>query len=158
MAYVLGSRSKARLKGVHPDLVKVVERAIQLTEQDFSVFEGLRTLATQKQYVAKGVSKTLNSKHLKQADGYGHAVDLVPYVAGKLRWEWPVIYPIAAAMAQASKELGIELIWGGVWDRELDDLPKDAAGIKKAVNAYVDRRRALGRSAFIDGPHFQIKG
>jgi peptidoglycan L-alanyl-D-glutamate endopeptidase CwlK len=157
MGYVLGSRSKSRLVGVHPDLVRVVERAIQITSQDFTVLEGLRTLATQRKYVAKGASKTMNSKHLRQPDGYSHAVDIVPIVAGKPRWEWPVIYPMAAAMAIAAKELGVELIWGGVWDRELDDLPKDAAGIKAAVNAYVDRRRAMGRSAFIDGPHFQLK-
>lgn len=157
MTYVLGARSLSRLNGVHPDMVKVVKRAIELTKQDFVVQEGLRTLATQKDYVARGVSKTLASKHLKQKDGYGHAVDLVPYVGGQPRWEWNVIYPIAVAMAQASKELKIELVWGGVWDRDLDDLPTTPEGIKAAVNSYVDRRRALGRSAFIDGPHYQLK-
>lgn len=156
MSYVLGSGSKKQLVGVHPDLVKVVERAIKITSQDFTVFEGLRTLAKQQEYVRKGVSKTMNSKHLKQSSGFGHAVDLVPYVAGTLRWEWPIIYPIAAAMRVAAEELKVNLIWGGVWDRELKALPKDANGIKAAVNAYVDRRRKLGRTAFIDGPHFEI--
>lgn len=157
MSFVLGTRSKQRLSGVHPDLVKVVERAIQLTTQDFTVLEGLRSLATQKDYVKRGVSKTLNSKHLKQPDGFSHAVDIVPIVRGQPRWEWPVIYPMTVAMAKAAKELNVELRWGGVWDKELDELTATDEGIKAAVNAYVDRRRAMGRSAFIDGPHFELK-
>ena len=44
MTYRLGTRSKQRLEGIHTDLVKVVERAIELTEVDFTVLEGMRTL------------------------------------------------------------------------------------------------------------------
>ena len=158
MSFVLGTRSVGRLKGVHPDLVKVVQRAIELTEQDFTVQEGVRSLALQKIYLKRGATKTLESKHRVQSDGYGHAVDLVPIIKGQPRWEWNLIYPVAVAMATASKELGVELVWGGVWDRELDDLPKTVEGIKAAVDAYTDRRRAAGKSAFIDGPHYQLKG
>lgn len=76
--YQLGKTSLQRLDGVHPNLVRVVRRAIEITAQDFSVNEGLRTLERQRRLVASGASQTLNSKHLKQADGFGHAVDLVP--------------------------------------------------------------------------------
>ena len=107
MPYVLGAKSRAELKGVHPDLVRVVERAIQITTQDFSVHDGLRTAEEQKALVAAGASQTINSMHRPQADGFGHAVDLVPFVNGKMRWEWPAIYPIAAAVWQASRELGV---------------------------------------------------
>ena len=103
MTYSLGTASRAELRGVHPDLVKVVEHAIQITTQDFSVHDGLRTLKEQRRYVAAGVSQTMNSMHRTQPDGFGHAVDLVPYINGKLRWEWPAIYPIAAAVWQAAK-------------------------------------------------------
>jgi peptidoglycan L-alanyl-D-glutamate endopeptidase CwlK len=151
MAYKLGQKSLDELVGVHPDLVKVVKRAIELSTVDFAVHEGLRTLATQQSYVKRGVSKTLASKHLKQPDGYGHAVDLVPYVGGKLRWEWPVIYPIAVAMRQASDELNVPLRWGGVWDRKLDDLTTD---MKKEVASYCVRHPG---SDFIDGPHFEMR-
>jgi len=69
----LGKASRGRLIGVHPRLVEVVELAIKLSAQDFSVHEGVRTLAKQKEYFARGASKTMNSMHLRQPDGNGHA-------------------------------------------------------------------------------------
>lgn len=108
--FSLGARSVKKLEGVHPDLVKVVKRAIEITEVDFTVLEGLRTLARQKQLMASGASKTLKSRHLT-----GHAVDLGAYAAGQIRWDWPLYYKIANAMKQAAKELGIPIEWGGDW-------------------------------------------
>jgi peptidoglycan L-alanyl-D-glutamate endopeptidase CwlK len=81
MAYSLGARSLAELEGVHPKLVEVVKRSIELTTQDFAVHDGLRTIAEQREYVRRGVSKTMNSMHMRQEDGYGHAFDLVPYIS-----------------------------------------------------------------------------
>jgi peptidoglycan L-alanyl-D-glutamate endopeptidase CwlK len=40
----------------------------------------------------------MNSRHLIRSDGFGHAVDLVPWINGKPRWEWKPIYHIAAAV------------------------------------------------------------
>lgn len=157
MSYSLGPKSRAELAGVHPKLVAIVERAIALTSQDFTVHDGLRTIAEQREYVRRGVSKTMNSMHMKQADGFGHAVDLVPFINGQLRWEWKPIYNIAAAVHQASKEQGVALTWGAVWDRAFAALPGDAKSLEAAVNAYVTRRRGLGKSAFIDGPHYELK-
>ena len=79
MSFKLGNTSQQRLIGVHPDLVRVVRRAIELSSMDFAVNEGLRTAERQRRLVASGASQTLNSKHLKQADGFGHAVDIVPW-------------------------------------------------------------------------------
>lgn len=148
VTYILGAKSLANLSGVHPDLVRVVKRAITTTAQDFSVHEGLRTLARQKEYVARGVSKTMFSRHLG-----GFAVDLVPYVDGQLRWEWPAIYPIAAAMRGAAITEGVKLTWGGVWDRLLNELPGDVEGIKIAVANYCKRHPGPD---FLDGPHYEI--
>jgi hypothetical protein len=68
-----------RLNTVHPDLAAVVRlAATYITEFDLLVVEGARTLAKQKEYVAKGASRTLNSKHLPGPDGYARAVDLAP--------------------------------------------------------------------------------
>ncbi|MFN4288900.1 MAG: M15 family metallopeptidase [Brevundimonas sp.] len=156
--FVLGSGSRAKLSGVHPRLIAVVERAIALTPQDFTVQDGVRTEAQQRALVQRGASKTMNSKHRVQADGYGHAVDLVPWVNGQPRWEWPLIWPIAAAMHQAARELNVALTWGGVWDRPFGDLDGSPEGLERAVAAYVARRRALGQSAFIDGPHYELRG
>ena len=107
MTYHLGSKSKQRLSGVHPDLVAVVKRAIEITEQDFSVTEGLRTRDRQRRLVNEGKSQTMNSRHLT-----GHAVDLVPY---PVSWDWEYFYPIADAMKAAAKELEVDLEWGGDW-------------------------------------------
>lgn len=153
MGFTLGAKSQSRLVGVHPRLVAVVQRAIELTEQDFTVQEGLRSIATQRDYVRRGVSKTMNSKHLKQADGFGHAVDLVPWINGQPRWEWPPIYRIARAMDDAAQALGVQLIWGGVWDKRMDQYGGSAAAIEAEVQAYC--RRHPGPD-FIDGPHYQL--
>ena len=87
MAFKLSSRSKKKLDGVHPDMVAVVERAIELTDVDFGVTYGVRTLAEQKKLVASGRSQTMKSKHLKQDDGYSHAVDVVAYDGSDVVWE-----------------------------------------------------------------------
>jgi peptidoglycan L-alanyl-D-glutamate endopeptidase CwlK len=155
MAYSLGAASLRELTGVRPDLISVVKRAIEITTQDFAVHDGLRTIEEQRRYVATGVSKTMNSMHMKQSDGYGHAVDLVPYINGKLRWEWPAIYPIAAAVRIAAQELKVGIRWGGIWD-DIQSVAGDPISMNKAVQAYVAARRKAGKSAFIDGPHFEL--
>ena len=146
--YKLGKASLNELIGVHPDLVKVVEKAIQITAQDFGVHDGLRTLAEQQKYVASGASKTMDSRHLT-----GHAVDLVPYINGKLRWEWEPIYIIADAVRSSAKQLNVPLIWGGAWDI---DFTKSSDSTEDLVQDYVNRRRAANKKAFIDGPHFEL--
>ncbi len=110
MPYSLGTRSKKRLKGVHPDLVKVVERAIKITNCDFTVLEGLRSLERQRKLVTKGASKTMNSRHLT-----GHAVDLGAWVDGKVSWDWSYYHRISDAMKMAARELDVDLEWGGDW-------------------------------------------
>lgn len=154
MIYQLGKASLAELEGVHPAAAAIPKRAIQLTTQDFSVHDGLRTLAEQKEYVRRGVSWTMNSLHLKQPDGWGHAFDLVPWINGQLRWEWGPIYVIAKAVHQAAVEQHTRLIWGGVWDRIFNDL--DPNQLEKEVEAYVARRKQIGKKAAIDGPHWQL--
>lgn len=110
MAFVLSARSRAKLTGVHPDLVRVVERAIQITDTDFAVTEGLRGRAKQVVLVRAGASMTMDSRHLT-----GHAVDLAAYVNGHIRWDWPLYTKIANAMKKAAKELGVAIEWGGDW-------------------------------------------
>lgn len=153
MSFALSASSHARLKGVHPDLAAVVRWAIQLTPQDFVVHDGVRSPAQQRALVASGASKTLRSRHLIQPDGFGHAVDLVPWIAGRPRWEWKPIYAIAAAVRQAACEWNVRLVWGGVWDRRLVDLPDTAQGLEAAVKAYCVRHPGPD---FIDGPHYEL--
>lgn len=108
--YKLGARSKQRLKGVHDDLVKVVERAIEITTVDFTVLEGLRNPERQKTLMESGASQTLNSRHIT-----GHAVDLGAWVDNQVDWSWPLYHKIAAAMKEAAKELEVAIVWGGDW-------------------------------------------
>jgi peptidoglycan L-alanyl-D-glutamate endopeptidase CwlK len=117
MAFVLGSRSRARLKGVHPDLVKVVELALTYSPHDFTITEGLRTVARQRELKAAGASQTMNSRHIT-----GHAIDFAVLVGGKVRWDWPLYGQVAAAFKRAAKELNVPIIWGGDW-KSLRDGP-----------------------------------
>jgi len=157
MTFALGAKSMRELAGVEPRMVRVVQRAIVLSTQDFTVFDGLRTTQDQQRMVASGASETMDSKHLPQPDGYGHAVDLVPWINGKPRWEWGPIFHIASAMHTAAREMGLPLRWGGVWDRPFLALDGTPQGLAAAVEAYVARRRKLGKKrVFIDGPHYEI--
>tara|TARA_B110000977_G_scaffold10362_2_gene13509 strand:+ start:2033 stop:2413 length:381 start_codon:yes stop_codon:yes gene_type:complete len=108
MSYKLGTRSKQSLSGVHVDLVAVVKKAIEITEVDFSVIEGIRNIERQRQLVKEGKSTTLNSRHLT-----GHAVDMVPY---PVDWEdLERFESMAVAMKLAAEELEIPIVWGGDW-------------------------------------------
>ena len=114
--YKLSERSLDRLKGVHPTLVDIVKRAIEISEIDFMVVEGLRTLEKQKEYYNNGASTTMNSKHLKQSDGFGHAVDLAPIKDGKIDWNnIKQFQMVAKAMKQAAKEFNTPIVHGGDW-------------------------------------------
>ena len=107
MTYRLSSRSLGNLEGVHPDLVAVVKRAIEITEADFVVIEGLRTKERQRELVATKKSRTMNSRHLT-----GHAVDIAPY---PITWEKSAFVPVVEAMRKAAEELGVDVTHGYDW-------------------------------------------
>jgi peptidoglycan L-alanyl-D-glutamate endopeptidase CwlK len=115
MTFRLSARSLKRLVGVHPDLVRVVKHAIGITSVDFTVLEGVRSAERQQELVLAGASQTMNSRHIAAKTGWGHAVDLGAYVAGEIRWDWPLYHKIAVAMIHAASELGVPLEWGGDW-------------------------------------------
>jgi peptidoglycan L-alanyl-D-glutamate endopeptidase CwlK len=120
MPHRLSQRSLNALVGVHPDLIRVVHRAIQITPVDFLVTEGVRTPERQRQLYAQGrtapgpkVTWTLKSNHFIHADGFGHAVDLCPYPV-----DWTDVKKfnaIAAAMLEAARIEKVKLTWGGSW-------------------------------------------
>lgn len=126
MSYSLSNRSLSALKGVHPDLQKVVKRAILITNQDFLVTEGVRTPERQRELYAQGRTKpgkkvtwTLTSNHFVQKSGYGHAVDLCPF---PVDWnDRRKFHVIARAMKQAALAEGVKIVWGGDWGTP--DLP-----------------------------------
>lgn len=140
--FVLGKRSLDNLKNVNADLVRVVKRAIEITAIDFTVIEGFRTEARQRELVRKGASKTMNSRHLT-----GHAVDIAPIVNGSISWDFDHYYPLAEAMARAATELGVTIRWGGCWSV--------ITGKKGTAQSWVQAYRK-GGGRFLDGPHFEI--
>lgn len=142
MTYALGQRSLARLEGVHPKLVAVVKRAIEITAQDFMVLEGVRTPERQKLLYAQGRTKpgkvvtwTLTSNHfVNKSTGFGHAVDLVPF---PVDWnDLKKFDEVQRAMFQAADELDTPIRWGADWDRD-------------------GKPRERGES---DSPHFELWG
>ena len=120
-------RDRQRLAGVHPDLVRVVERARLAVP--FIVVEGLRSRERQERLVTIGASRTLASRHIT-----GHAVDLAYWLddgdgapeAGEVRWDWPLYRQMATAMKAAAADESVALVWGGDW------------------------------KSFPDGPHFEL--
>lgn len=116
MGFKLGKTSLARLQGVDETLVNVVKRAIEISEVDFTVMEGVRTLERQRELYAQGrtapgkiVTWTMKSRHIE-----GKAVDLVPY---PLDWnDLEKFNKIKDAMFQAARELDVNLRWGADWD------------------------------------------
>ena len=110
MGFKFGKRSQDKLLGVHPDLIAVMDRAIELTEIDFAITEGVRTEERQKALVASGASTTMRSRHLT-----GHAVDVAAFLGKELRWDWPLYGKIAEVVKVAAKEVGVPVEWGGDW-------------------------------------------
>ncbi|OMQ26894.1 M15 family metallopeptidase [Serratia oryzae] len=122
-------RSEGSLVGVNPALVKVVRRALEITTVDFIVIEGVRTEAQQRENVRKGVSKTMDSRHLT-----GNAVDLLPVGAD---WsDYKCWLPVLDAMHKAGSELGVKLRFGITWTGNPHDKP----------------------AKFLDAPHVEIPG
>ena len=154
MGFKLSNRSKGKLEGVHPDMVAVVERAIELTKVDFGVTYGVRTVEEQEKLVASGRSQTMKSKHLIQDSGYSHAVDVVAYDGSDVVWEINVYDDIADAFKAAAEELGGAVKWGAAWSE--GDIRTYEGTAEDAMMAYVDLRRSQGRRPFIDGPHFEL--
>ena len=130
----LNERSRKNLVGVHPDLVRVVERAAEISTVPIVVTEGLRNLERQKQLVAAGKSWTLDSRHLT-----GHAIDVVD--ANDFKYDIPDMDHIAKAMKQAATELKVPIVWGGDWKQrdaphfELDRKAYPASGVGPATKA-----------------------
>lgn len=130
-------RRAERMAGVHPDLVAVLQLAARRAPWDLLVLEGLRSVDRQKKMVAAGLSQTMNSRHLPNADGVGHAVDLAPILdldgdgqSDDASWHWEHYNQLAPIVKAAAGELGIGIEWGGDWERFKDgphwQLPRDA--------------------------------
>ena len=126
----LNKTSAAKLKGVHPDLIRVIRRVQQSWKHKdlgFIVTCGLRTPEEQKKLVRSGASRTMRSKHLRQKDGFSHAFDIAVTLNNKVVWDWPLYEKVSKNFLDAAKALGVKVTWGGSW------------------------------KSFRDGPHYQLE-
>jgi len=155
----LDARTRKNITRLHPDLVRVLERASEISAQPFGVAaQATRTAEEQHALFLAGRSQKDGYKHRSnhqlQADGLGHAVDLTPIVGGK--YDVNAVapqYSIAAAMARASAELNIPLTWGGNWLEPL--IGTTPADMRASEARYVAKHPGPD---FLDRPHFQLKG
>lgn len=165
--FSFGKTSREQIELLHPALKEVITEALGKSPVDFGVLKlgGVRTAQQQRDLWLQGrfghpgkiVTQKdgfdLVSEHQAKDDGFGYAVDLVPYVQGAFSWNWEWIFPMVVAVAEVAREKGVSLRWGGVWDRKLEDLkPTDLEG---EVNAYCARHPGPDH---IDGPHFEYLG
>lgn len=157
MGFELTPRDREKLAGVNPALVRVVERAAALSPRRFTVLEGLRSVERQRRLVAKGASKTMNSRHIT-----GHAVDLAPVDdEGNVSWAWPLYDQLAPIVKRAAKDCGVAIEWGGDWKSFRDgphwQLPWDSAPVKPPAEVARDkpitepRRDQLSKSRTVRG-------
>lgn len=126
---ILSPKDERMLKGVHPDLVKVVRESARLIDKEgigFVLTCGVRTRAEQAILVKKGASQTMNSRHIPGADGFSKAVDYAVTLDGKVRWDWPLYHKLARVVKNAAIAVNVPIEWGGDW------------------------------KSFKDGPHFQL--
>lgn len=131
MSFKLSQRSKANLEGVDDRLVKVINRALEISSADFAVIEGLRSMKKQEENVRKGVSKTMASRHLT-----GHAVDILPSaIKPGMNWDLKYFMPVLDAIGRAGEELGVPLRFGINWKSD-PSLPIE--------------------TKFIDAPHVEL--
>lgn len=113
---------------------------------DFAVIDGLRTAAEQEAAFLSGHSKIRSGGTHQE----GRAIDIVPWVGGKINWNDVYYIDLAAAFQKASRQLEIPVTWGAVWDRQLADL---SDSLLLELHQYLDRHRGPD---FIDYGHFQV--
>lgn len=132
MEQKLNARSLEKLRGVHPDLVRVIQRAAAIHPVPVIVTCGLRTTEEQAALMQAGATRTMKSRHLT-----GHAVDLAVLVAGKARWDWPLYDSLSTTVKRAAAEEGVDIEWGGDWPRF-----RDGPHFQLPFRAYPEQREA----------------
>ena len=114
----LSTNSNRRLRTCDEHLQRVVRVALNLSDVDFSVIEGLRSRERQEELYAAGKSWTLNSHHLT-----GRAVDLSPWVDGATSHNPEHYKRVAKATFAAAFQVGAPVEWGGFWYATNQDMP-----------------------------------
>ena len=115
--YSFSERSLNNMKGLHPDLVSVLEHAIVNAPYDFTVIEGLRNITRQKALFDGKATLTMDSKHLIQNDGYGHAFDIGYIYDNHLDARYETYADLNDHFQEIASRLGVKLKWGGTFKK-----------------------------------------
>jgi peptidoglycan L-alanyl-D-glutamate endopeptidase CwlK len=116
MTYALSVSSKRHRAGVDERLIRISDRAIEITLIDFGHGRdsGKRLPSRQNE---------LYRDEKSHCDGYinqsyhqtGRALDFYAFIDGKSSWEREHLAMVACAFLQAASELKIKIKWGGLW-------------------------------------------
>jgi peptidoglycan L-alanyl-D-glutamate endopeptidase CwlK len=115
VSFKFSSRSLKNLEDVHPDLVKVLTGALDVSDVDFTVIEGVRTGARQHALFLAGKTKldfptppgSQPGRHLT-----GHAVDFMGFVNGVGTFDEKLLGRVANAVKIVALHLKIPIICG----------------------------------------------
>lgn len=141
-----GSASKAHRAELVPDLQRLVDAVIE--HWDFSILDAGRTIEEQRKNVARGVSKTMASRHLFNAQGKAEAFDAMPYPN-----DWAKIQRGLDAVKRAEPTMQVcrAYMFSGF-----------VAGMAAAMKIKIrqgsdwDGDRQVGDHTFIDLPHTEL--
>lgn len=120
---LFGRKSVERLSSCHEDIKTVLNEAIAITQIDFGVSEGYRTLDRQKELYDQGKSK-IDGVNKKGKHNYfpSRAVDVYAYYDGKAQYDIAhmsylagLIMGIADSMYR-NGDIDHQIRWGGNWD------------------------------------------
>ena len=120
--YKFSAKSLAKINDpkFHPKLKKLLIEAIKTSLIDFTVIETVRTIEKQKEYVAKGTSKTMKSRHIPSTNksGYCEAFDIAPY---PIDWKNVTKFDILGEhILKIAKNLNIKIRWGKTFKTLVD--------------------------------------
>lgn len=170
MTYRFSKRSLDNLSEVHPSLTNIAHEAIEITPIDFGVTCGLRDRQTQYDLYKKKKSKlngiprghrasinhngevliiegTGTSRHQRQASGYSQAIDIVPYINGKISWKINDFIPVLELFKTIADQQEIKLRFGAGWFY--------GHKFNSIEEGYKD---SLRRGKWIDAPHIEYRG
>lgn len=138
----LSQKSADKLRTCHKDIQKVITLAVSISDVDFGISEGERSVELQQIYFKEGKSK-IDGIKVKGKHNYSpsEAVDIFAYVNGKASYDISHLSYLAGIIQACATLLFNEGVithkirWGGNWDRDGE---------------------ILTDQSFDDSPHFEI--
>lgn len=125
MSYKFGNTSLERLSTCHHELQLIMREALEVSQIDFGIAEGHRSIEKQKSYFDQGLSK-IDGVNQRGKHNYNPslAADVYAYVNGKASWSEKDLCYIGGVITGVAERLRREgkissrIRWGGNWDSD----------------------------------------